>query len=91
MADEIIGKKQSLENYFKDIGEVELLTPNEEIDLARRIQRNDHDALKKLVNANLRFVVSVAKSTKHVGLNLFHTLFGGLSSRFYKLLQKKLD
>jgi RNA polymerase primary sigma factor len=70
VADEIIGKKQSLENYFKDIGEVELLTPDEEIDLARRIQRNDHDALKKLVNANLRFVVSVAKSYQNHGLSL---------------------
>ncbi len=63
-------KKQSLDNYFKDIGEVQLLSPEEEIDLAKRIKQNDHKALEKLVNANLRFVVSVAKSYQNKGFSL---------------------
>jgi RNA polymerase primary sigma factor len=62
--------KQSLENYFKDISEVELLSPEQEIDLAKRIKQNDDKALKKLVKANLRFVVSVAKSYQNHGLSL---------------------
>jgi RNA polymerase primary sigma factor len=63
-------KKQSFENYFREIGEFELLTPEEEIELARRIKQNDHKALEKLVTANLRFVVSIAKSYQNKGLSL---------------------
>ena len=70
MADFSVSKKHSLENYFKEISEVELLSPEEEIDLARRIKQGDQEALKKLVNANLRFVVSVAKSYQNHGLSL---------------------
>ena len=62
--------KQSLERYFKEVGEVDLLTPQEEIDLAIRIKQNDRKALKKLVSANLRFVVSVAKTYQNHGLSL---------------------
>jgi len=62
--------KQSLDNYFREIGEVELLSPEEEVVLAKRIKQNDHQALEKLVNANLRFVVSVAKSYQNHGLSL---------------------
>ena len=61
MSDFFISKNQSLENYLREIGEVQLLTPAEEIDLAQRIKENDQRALKRLVSANLRFVVSVAK------------------------------
>jgi RNA polymerase primary sigma factor len=64
------GKQRTLENYFKEIGEGELLTANEEIELAKRIKKNDQKALKKLVQANLRFVVSVAKSYQNKGLSL---------------------
>ena len=60
--------KQSLERYFKEVGEVDLLTPQEEIDLAIRIKQNDRKALKKLVSANLRFVVSVAKTYQNHGI-----------------------
>jgi RNA polymerase primary sigma factor len=66
----ITNKKRSLENYFKEIGEGELLTASEEIELAKRIKQNDQEALKKLVQANLRFVVSVAKSYQNKGLSL---------------------
>jgi RNA polymerase primary sigma factor len=70
VADFSVSKKHSLENYFKEISEVNLLSPEDEIDLARRIKQDDQDALKKLVNANLRFVVSVAKSYQNHGLSL---------------------
>jgi RNA polymerase primary sigma factor len=61
---------QSLDRYLQEIGEVPLLNPEEEIDLARRIKRNDQDALEKLTKANLRFVVSVAKQYQNQGLSL---------------------
>ncbi len=70
MSDFFISKNQSLENYLREIGEVQLLTPAEEIDLAQRIKQNDQRALKRLVSANLRFVVSVAKSYQNYGLSL---------------------
>lgn len=61
---------QSLDRYLQEIGEVSLLTPDEEIDLARRIKKNDQEALEKLTRANLRFVVSVAKQYQNQGLSL---------------------
>lgn len=61
---------QSLDRYLQEIGEVPLLTPDEEIDLARRIKKNDQTALEKLTKANLRFVVSVAKQYQNQGLTL---------------------
>ncbi len=70
MSDFFISKNQSLENYLREIGEVKLLTPAEEIELAKKIKQNDQRALKRLVSANLRFVVSVAKSYQNYGLSL---------------------
>ena len=61
---------QSLDKYLQEIGEVALLTPEEEIDLAQRIKQNDQIALEKLTKANLRFVVSVAKQYQNQGLSL---------------------
>ncbi len=61
---------QSLDKYLQEIGEVPLLTPQEEIELARRIKQNDQEALEKLTKANLRFVVSVAKQYQNQGLSL---------------------
>jgi len=61
---------QSLDLYFREIGEVPLLIPGEEIELARRIKNNDKDALEKLTKANLRFVVSVSKQYQNQGLSL---------------------
>jgi RNA polymerase primary sigma factor len=60
----------SLEKYLLEIGKEELLTVEEEVDLARRIRASDRDALERLVRANLRFVVSVAKQYQHQGLSL---------------------
>jgi RNA polymerase primary sigma factor len=63
-------ESQSLDKYLQEIGKVDLLTPDEEIELAIRIKKNDPKALEKLVKANLRFVVSVAKQYQNQGLSL---------------------
>jgi len=60
----------SLEKYLHDIGKEELITPEEEVELAKRIKKGDQEALEKLTKANLRFVVSVAKQYQHQGLSL---------------------
>ena len=60
----------SLEKYLLEIGKEELLTVEEEVQLAQRIRNGDKRALEKLVRANLRFVVSVAKQYQHQGLSL---------------------
>ena len=60
----------SLDKYLHDIGKVPLLTADEEAELARRIKNGDDDALEKLTNANLRFVVSVAKQYQNQGITL---------------------
>ncbi|MCA9744500.1 MAG: RNA polymerase sigma factor RpoD/SigA [Deferribacteres bacterium] len=62
--------KQSIEKYLEEIGGYSPLTPDEEIELARRIRKNDSRALDKLVKANLRFVISVAKEYQGQGLPL---------------------
>lgn len=63
-------ESQSLEKYLQEIGKVDLLTPEEEVDLAQRIREGDQLALEKLTKANLRFVVSVAKQYQNQGLSL---------------------
>ena len=65
-----IRANQSLEKYLQEIGEVELLSTEEEIELARLIKNGDTAALEKLTKANLRFVVSVAKQYQNQGLSL---------------------
>ncbi|HQK98994.1 MAG TPA: RNA polymerase sigma factor RpoD/SigA, partial [Bacteroidia bacterium] len=60
----------SLDKYLQEIGKVELLRPEEEVDLARRIKEGDRTALERLTKANLRFVVSVAKQYQNQGLTL---------------------
>jgi len=63
-------ESQSLEKYLQEIGKVELITPEEEVKLARRIKQGDQAALEKLTKANLRFVVSVSKQYQNQGLSL---------------------
>ena len=63
-------KSQSLEKYLQEIGKVDLLTPEEEVDLAQKIKEGDQEALERLTKANLRFVVSVAKQYQNQGLSL---------------------
>lgn len=63
-------ESQSLEKYLQEIGKVDLITPEEEVALAIKIKQGDQKALEKLTNANLRFVVSVAKQYQNQGLSL---------------------
>ena len=63
-------ESQSLEKYLQEIGKVDLLTPEEEVTLAKAIKEGDQLALEKLTKANLRFVVSVAKQYQNQGLSL---------------------
>ncbi len=63
-------ESQSLDKYLQEIGRVDLLTPDEEVELAKRIKEGDQIALEKLTKANLRFVVSVAKQYQSQGLSL---------------------
>jgi len=60
----------SLDKYLQEIGKVELITADEEVDLAQRIRAGDRAALEKLIKANLRFVVSVSKQYQNQGLSL---------------------
>ena len=62
--DDTIGK------YFKDVRKSTVLTPEEEVKLAKRIKNGDQEALNKLVGANLKFVVSIAKEYQNQGLSL---------------------
>ena len=61
---------QSLDKYLHEIGKEDLVTADEEVDLARRIKKGDAQALDKLIRANLRFVVSVSKQYQNQGLSL---------------------
>jgi len=60
----------SLDKYLQEIGREELITAEDEVELAKRIKQGDQRALEKLVRANLRFVVSVAKQYQNQGLTL---------------------
>jgi RNA polymerase primary sigma factor len=63
-------ESESLEKYLQEIGHEELLSTDEEVELAQRIKKGDRKALEKLTKANLRFVVSVAKQYQNQGLSL---------------------
>jgi len=60
----------SLDKYLHEIGKVELLSAEKEVELAKRIKRGDREALETLIKANLRFVVSVSKQYQNQGLSL---------------------
>lgn len=61
---------EALERYLQDISKEEMVSTDEEVELAKRIHQGDKDALERLVKANLRFVVSVAKQYQGQGLEL---------------------
>jgi RNA polymerase primary sigma factor len=63
-------ESQSLDKYLQEIGKVDLLSPEDEIQLAIKIRRGDRNAFEQLTKANLRFVVSVAKQYQNQGLSL---------------------
>lgn len=60
----------SLDKYLQEISKIEMITPEEEVSLARRIKEGDREALEKLTKANLRFVISVSKQYQNQGLTL---------------------
>jgi len=60
----------SLDKYLHEIGRVDLITAEEEVELAKRIKKGDKNALERMIKANLRFVVSVAKQYQNQGLSL---------------------
>ena len=66
----IINNEDSVGQYFKDVRKSELLTPAQEVEVAKRIQDGDEKAMDELVNANLKFVVSIAKDYQGNGLLL---------------------
>jgi RNA polymerase primary sigma factor len=63
-------ESESLEKYLQEIGREEMISAEEEVELAQRIKKGDHKALERLTKANLRFVVSVAKQYQNQGLSL---------------------
>jgi RNA polymerase primary sigma factor len=63
-------ESESLEKYLQEIGREELLSSDEEVELAQRIRKGDRKALDRLTKANLRFVVSVAKQYQNQGMSL---------------------
>lgn len=63
-------ESEALEKYLSEIGKEELLSTDEEVELAQRIRKGDKEALERLTKANLRFVVSVAKQYQNQGLAL---------------------
>lgn len=60
----------SLDKYLQEIGKEDLISAEEEVELAQKIRKGDHESLEKLTRANLRFVVSVAKQYQNQGLSL---------------------
>ena len=68
--DETVKESASLDKYLQEIGREDLITVEEEVELAQAIKRGDRRALEKLTRANLRFVVSVAKQYQNQGLSL---------------------
>ncbi|MFC2113199.1 RNA polymerase sigma factor RpoD/SigA [Bacteroidota bacterium] len=67
---QVTNRENSLGKYLHEIGKIDLITAEEEVDLARRIHKGDLNARNRLVNANLRFVVSVSKQYQSQGLSL---------------------
>ncbi len=68
---------ENLSLFLKDIGEVRLLTAGEEVDLAKRIERGDVGAKQKMVESNLRLVVSIAKDYRNRGLSFLDLILEG--------------
>ena len=66
----ITTRNETLDKYLQEISREPMITVNEEVELAQRIRQGDRTALEKLIRANLRFVVSVAKQYQNQGLGL---------------------
>jgi RNA polymerase primary sigma factor len=70
-------ERSALDQYLRDVSKHELITPEEEIELGRRAQAGDEEAVQKLVRANLRFVISVAKKYQNRGVSLIDLIQDG--------------
>jgi RNA polymerase primary sigma factor len=70
-------EQNALDQYLRDVSRHELLTPEQEIELGRRAQAGDEDAVQRLVRANLRFVISVAKKYQNRGVSLIDLIQEG--------------
>ena len=66
----VTARTMTVDSYLRDINSIPMVTPDEETELADRIQKGGEDAYRRLVEANLRFVVSVAKQYQSSGLDL---------------------
>lgn len=66
----VTARTRTVEDYLRDLGKLEMISPEEETELASRIKAGDEEAFRRLVEANLRFVVSVAKQYQNRGLDL---------------------
>ena len=69
--------EQALKTYLKDIRNIPLLTPKEEIDLSKRIKKGDEQARKKMIQSNLRLVINIAKRYMHLGIPLLDLIEEG--------------
>jgi RNA polymerase primary sigma factor len=69
--------RTALEIYLQEVGTVALLTPKDEVELARRIRRGDEAARERMIKANLRLVVKIAKDYEHIGLPLLDLINEG--------------
>ncbi|HEX9105969.1 MAG TPA: RNA polymerase sigma factor RpoD/SigA [Longimicrobiales bacterium] len=70
-------EQNALDQYLRDVSRHELLTPEQEIELGKRAQAGDEDAVQRLVRANLRFVISVAKKYQNRGVSLIDLIQEG--------------
>jgi DNA-directed RNA polymerase sigma subunit (sigma70/sigma32) len=85
---------QAVEKYLQEISKISMITPEEETILAQKIKMGNQRALDKLVQANLRFVVSVAKQYQHQGLSLSDLINEGnlgLIKRHNALMKQKVS
>ena len=81
----------SIEKYLQEIGKIDVLTPDEEVALAKKIRSGDRAARELLVKSNLRFVVSVAKQYQNNGLSLGDLINEGNLGLICRMVDSAID